>query len=73
MARTCRALKEPALEILWKDLDSVLPLIGLFPANIMKRARRPGLGLVSDGKCRLEDSANEISRQKCQSMQTGRI
>ena len=46
LARTCRAFNEPAMDVLWNELDSFLPLIGLFPAYIMKRARRPGLGLV---------------------------
>ncbi|KDQ63362.1 hypothetical protein JAAARDRAFT_120795 [Jaapia argillacea MUCL 33604] len=45
LARTCKAICDPALNILWRDLDSIVPLIGLFPNNILKRARRPGLGL----------------------------
>lgn len=46
LARTCKAFNEPAMDVLWSELDSFLPLIGLFPGYIMKRARRPGLGLV---------------------------
>lgn len=46
LARTCKAFKEPVLDILWRDLDSLAPLIGLFPNTLLKRARRPGLGLV---------------------------
>lgn len=46
LARTCKAFNEPAVDVLWKELDSLLPLIGLFPTYIMKRARRPDLGLV---------------------------
>ncbi|KAL4070775.1 hypothetical protein J3A83DRAFT_4358872 [Scleroderma citrinum] len=46
LARTCKAMCEPALNVLWKELDSLLPLIGLFPNNLLKRARRPGLGLA---------------------------
>ncbi|KAH7885963.1 hypothetical protein F5I97DRAFT_2024520 [Phlebopus sp. FC_14] len=46
LARTCRAMCEPALNVLWRELDSLLPLIALFPNHIMKRARRPGLGLA---------------------------
>ena len=46
LARTCKAFNGPAMDVLWNELDSFLPLIGLFPAYIMKRARRPGLGLV---------------------------
>ncbi|EMD41951.1 hypothetical protein CERSUDRAFT_42012 [Gelatoporia subvermispora B] len=48
LARTCKAFKEPALDILWRDLDSITPLIGLFPNTLLKRARRPGLGLAKN-------------------------
>ena len=47
LARTCRALSEPALNILWRDLDSLVPIIGLFPGQLLKKAKKPGLGLVS--------------------------
>jgi hypothetical protein len=47
LARTCRALSEPALNILWRDLDSLVPIIGLFPGHLLKKAKKPGLGLVS--------------------------
>ncbi|KAI0715362.1 hypothetical protein C8Q76DRAFT_675001 [Earliella scabrosa] len=46
LARTCKAFKEPALNVLWRDLDSLTPLLGLFPSSLLKRARRPGLGLT---------------------------
>ncbi|KAI0639647.1 hypothetical protein C8Q77DRAFT_1214141 [Trametes polyzona] len=46
LARTCKAFKEPALNLLWRDLDSLTPLLGLFPSTILRRARRPGLGLT---------------------------
>jgi hypothetical protein len=46
LARTCKAFNGPSMDVLWSELDSFLPLIGLFPGYIMKRARRPGLGLV---------------------------
>lgn len=46
LARTCKAFNEPAMDVLWNELDSFLPLIGLFPAYIMKKARRPTLGLA---------------------------
>ena len=46
LARTCKAFRDPALDLLWRDLDSLTPLLGLFPSAILKRARRPGLGLV---------------------------
>jgi hypothetical protein len=47
LARTCRALSDPALNVLWRELDSLIPIIGLFPTSLLKRARKPGLGLVS--------------------------
>ncbi|GJE99663.1 hypothetical protein PsYK624_159340 [Phanerochaete sordida] len=46
LARTCKAFKEPALDVLWRDLDSFVPLVTLFPNTLLKRARRPGLGFV---------------------------
>ena len=46
LARTCRGFLEPGLGILWRELDSLVPLISLFPSNLFKRARRPGLGFV---------------------------
>lgn len=47
LARTCRAFAEPALNVLWRELDSLVPIIGLFPNYLLKKTRRPGLGLVS--------------------------
>lgn len=47
LARTCKAMSEPALNVLWRELDSLIPIIGLFPSPLMKRARKPGMGLVS--------------------------
>jgi hypothetical protein len=52
LARTCRALSEPALNMLWKDLDSLVPIIGLFPSQLLKKAKKPGLGLVSQHRRR---------------------
>jgi hypothetical protein len=46
LARTCKAFSGPAMDVLWNELCSFLPLIALFPGYIMKRARRPDLGLV---------------------------
>lgn len=53
LARTCRALSEPALSILWRDLDSLVPIIGLFPGQLLKKAKKPGLGLVSERRRRI--------------------
>jgi hypothetical protein len=47
LARVSKALVEPGLGLLWKELDNLVPLISLFPSNLFKRAKRPGLGLVS--------------------------
>ncbi|KAK1228502.1 proteasome regulatory particle subunit [Marasmius sp. AFHP31] len=46
LARTCRALSEPALNTLWRELDSLVPVVGLFPGTLLKKARKPGLGLA---------------------------
>ncbi|PFH54839.1 hypothetical protein AMATHDRAFT_134138 [Amanita thiersii Skay4041] len=45
LARTCRAFCEPALDVLWRELDSLTPLVGLFP-TLMKKAHKPNMGLV---------------------------
>ncbi|KAJ7446402.1 hypothetical protein B0H11DRAFT_1745808 [Mycena galericulata] len=47
LARTCRAWLDPALTVLWRELDSLVPIIGLFPSHLLKKARRPGLGLTT--------------------------
>jgi hypothetical protein len=46
LARTCKAMCEPALNMLWKELDSLVPLIGLFPSHLLKRWKKPGMGFV---------------------------
>ncbi|XP_006454018.1 hypothetical protein AGABI2DRAFT_196685 [Agaricus bisporus var. bisporus H97] len=46
LARTCKAFCAPALNILWRELDSLVPIIGLFPNNIMRKAHKPGFGLI---------------------------
>lgn len=46
LARTCRAFCEPALSVLWRELDSLIPIIGLFPGHTLKKARKPGMGFV---------------------------
>lgn len=48
LARTCRAFCEPALNILWRELDSLIPILGLFPGHVLKKARKPGMGFVGD-------------------------
>ena len=47
LARVSKTLVEPGLGLLWKELDNLVPLISLFPSHLFKRAKRPGLGLVS--------------------------
>ncbi|KZT30748.1 hypothetical protein NEOLEDRAFT_1126367 [Neolentinus lepideus HHB14362 ss-1] len=46
LARTCKGICETALNVLWRELDSLVPLIGLFPNHLLRRTRRPGLGLT---------------------------
>jgi len=47
LTRVAKALVEPGLGLLWKELDNLVPIISLFPNHLFKRAKRPGLGLVS--------------------------
>lgn len=46
LARTCKSFCEPALNVLWRELDSLVPVIGLFPSHTLKRVKKPGLGFV---------------------------
>lgn len=46
LARTCKSFCEPAMDVLWRELDSLVPIVGLFPSHLLKKSRRPGLGLV---------------------------
>lgn len=46
LARTCRAFADPVLDVLWRDLDSIVPIVGLFPGHLLKKARKPSMGLV---------------------------
>ncbi|KAF9460149.1 hypothetical protein BDZ94DRAFT_1300130 [Collybia nuda] len=46
LARTCRAICEPALNVLWRELDSLVPILGLFPGHLLRKARKPGLGFA---------------------------
>ncbi|KAI0294948.1 hypothetical protein BC826DRAFT_1091501 [Russula brevipes] len=46
LTRVSKALVEPGLGLLWKELDNLVPLISLFPSHLFKRAKRPGLGLA---------------------------
>ncbi|KAG5720109.1 hypothetical protein E4T56_gene17752, partial [Termitomyces sp. T112] len=46
VARTCRALCEPALNILWRDLDSLVPILWQFPGHLLRKNRKPGMGFV---------------------------
>lgn len=36
LAGTCKKFKEPALDILWKDITGFKPLISCMPAGIIK-------------------------------------
>ena len=38
-ARTCKTFSEPALDILWRDQSSLMPLIKCLPANALKESR----------------------------------
>lgn len=40
LARTCRKFKEPALDILWKDLGGFEPLISCLPEGVSNRDER---------------------------------
>ncbi|KIJ59271.1 hypothetical protein HYDPIDRAFT_33341 [Hydnomerulius pinastri MD-312] len=38
LAITCKTLRDPALDVLWRDLDSLYPLLGCLPVEIQGRS-----------------------------------
>jgi hypothetical protein len=73
LARTCKAMSDLALNILWKELDSLVPIIGLFPSHLLRKARKPGLGLVRPGQMVEYTNGKETVRQKYPSRRIGRM
>ncbi|KAK7059158.1 proteasome regulatory particle subunit [Paramarasmius palmivorus] len=47
LARTCKAFSTPALDVLWRELDSLAPIVALFPSHLLKKARKPVLGFTN--------------------------
>jgi hypothetical protein len=37
LARTCRAFKEPALDVLWEDIEELRPLLLCLPEGLIRR------------------------------------
>jgi hypothetical protein len=35
LARTCRTFKEPALDVLWKDINGFKPLLSCLPSGVV--------------------------------------
>ncbi|KAG2120030.1 hypothetical protein DEU56DRAFT_747157 [Suillus clintonianus] len=46
LARTCRKFKEPALDMLWKQIDGFGPLISCFPEGVSNRDVQGNLTLI---------------------------
>ncbi|TFK31479.1 hypothetical protein BDQ12DRAFT_694091 [Crucibulum laeve] len=44
LVKTCRTFKEPALEVLWSRLGSILPLLMLLPGDLWTITRAPASG-----------------------------
>ncbi|OAX39712.1 hypothetical protein K503DRAFT_865212 [Rhizopogon vinicolor AM-OR11-026] len=45
LARTCRAFKEPALDVLWKNIDGIKPLISCLPQGVVGKTAEGKLAL----------------------------
>jgi hypothetical protein len=72
LARTCKAFKEPALNLLWRDLWSVVPLVGLFPPHLLKKPRKPGMGFVSPSVSQHNPNPNFYRSSKLLEKTTGK-
>lgn len=64
LARTCRAMRDVVLAILWRDLDSLIPILGLFPNEMLRKARKPGMGMVSTTFSFFADIALKLSAHR---------
>jgi hypothetical protein len=56
LARTCRALSSPALDLLWEMQFSLLPLFKTFPSDLWRESvvelnSRPTNCLASNSRC----------------------
>lgn len=71
IARTCRSTMDPALDTLWRELDSLVPLLSLMPGNLFKRPKRPGLGFVSNFRVLVIRVLSFCYRTKSPSHKTG--
>ena len=40
LARTCRTLKEPALDLLWKNIIGFEPLLSCLPSGVVRQTRK---------------------------------
>jgi hypothetical protein len=36
LARTCRIFKEPALDVLWRDIKGIRPLLSCLPESVVR-------------------------------------
>ncbi|KIY51216.1 hypothetical protein FISHEDRAFT_37327 [Fistulina hepatica ATCC 64428] len=46
LARTCHSIAEPALDALWRELDSFAPLVKLFPDGLLKKSKKTPTSLA---------------------------
>jgi len=64
LALTCESFTEPALDLLWRELDGLDPLIRCLPPTLWKLERREARGvleLVSQTLAHIREYANLLS------------
>jgi len=54
LASTCRAFEGPALDALWRDLQSVKPLVICLPSDLFSSVQGRKVGVSDVINCRLQ-------------------
>jgi len=76
LALTCESFTGPALDLLWRELDGLDPLIRCLPPTLWKLERREAQGvseLVSQTLAHIHECANLLSTEISKGYDLGRL
>jgi hypothetical protein len=76
LALTCKSFTGPALDLLWRELDGLDPLIRCLPPTLWKLERREAWGvseLVSQTLAHILEYANLLSTEISKGYDLGRL